>query len=108
MRWILSFLLVLGLGLAPLGMGALAAEAAAPAGAHQMPAMKDCGDRPGKHERSLTTGDSCCIAMCVAIAAAQSAMASPPSFKRLARRPGVALSPESYLAELPTPPPRRS
>jgi len=84
------------------------AMAAAPADHHgQMKADDHCDEEPTQ-DQDKSADKPCCAAMCMAVAVEPTSAAEPLAFAREAQRPALARSPHSYLAKLPTPPPRLS
>jgi hypothetical protein len=81
------------------------AMAAAPADHHQMMEKDHCGGEPSQ-DQDKSTDMSCCAAMCMAVAVDPASAAEQLDLSPAIQRPSVADSPHSYLAELPTPPPR--
>lgn len=82
------------------------AMAATPTNRH---AQNDhCGGQPAQDQDSKSADKPCCPAMCMALAVEPASVVEPIEFRRTAERPGLAASPHSYLAKLPTPPPRRT
>ena len=109
LRPLFAMLIVFGILFAPLAMQGGTAMAMAPADHHtKMTEKGHCGEQPAKNHDGKMMDKPCCAAMCAAIAVA------PPSEIGLpAPAPSVehaALDPfqRSFLAELPTPPPRRA
>jgi hypothetical protein len=84
------------------------AMAAAPANHHaQMQANDHCDGQPAQDQDNKSSTDKpCCAAMCIAVAIEPASVIEPLEFEQAAERPAVAESPHSYLARLPTPPPR--
>ena len=104
-RRFLAPLFALAMTIAPLGMPAMA-EAAAPAAHHgQMAKSAHCDQqpRPDRHHKAADKG--CCAAMCIAVAVpfGKSGLAQ---YRPSRERPASDQDHISYLAELPTPPPR--
>jgi hypothetical protein len=92
---------------APFAMQIGSAMAAVPSDHHsQMMEAGHCGEQPAKDHDGKATGKSCCVAMCTAIAVAPAAFVEPLDFPRSVERPALVQFQHSYLAELPTPPPR--
>lgn len=101
-------LLALAVLFAPLALQSGAAMAMAPAGHHsQMMNGGHCGEQPAKGHDGKAMDKSCCAAMCAAAAAIVPAIHNGPhALASTVKRPGLDLFRHSFLAELPTPPPR--
>lgn len=105
LRPIFAILVALGLLFTPFGMGSASAMAA-PADHHaQMMKSGHCGDQPSKKD-GKAMDKSCCVAMCSAIAVAPTMTPEPHVFTMSPDLPSIAQFHHSYLAKLPTPPPR--
>jgi len=92
---------------APLAMQSGGAMAMAPADHHsQMMESGHCGDQPAKGDHGKSAEKSCCVAMCAAVAVAPTASIEPHALVSSSERPSPAQFHHSFLAELPTPPPR--
>lgn len=103
------FVIALAMLIAPLATqsGAAMAMAMAPADHHaQMMESRHCGEQPAKGDHDKAPDTSCCVAMCAAVAVTPSASIEQHSFFRPIERPALDQSLHSFLAELPTPPPR--
>jgi hypothetical protein len=105
---LIATLIALAMALAPLAAPGAAAAAAPAAGHHaQMMDSGHCDERqPGEHDKGAL--DQCCVATCAA-----AALNAPPALDFALAATAVPLpSPEpfgrGYLADLPTPPPRRA
>jgi hypothetical protein len=84
-----------------------AAMAAMPSDHHsQMMEKGHCGEQPAKDKDGNPTGKSCCVAMCAAVAVNSTMSVSPLAYAPGRDQPAVEQSKRSFLAELPTPPPR--
>ena len=107
LRPLLAILLAIGMLLAPLGIRGGAAMAA-PATSHhgEMAKSDHCGEQPAKGQHDKASDNGCCIAMCMAVAPAPSAKLEPHFVTASVDRPGLDRSGSSFVAELPTPPPR--
>ena len=107
LRPLFAILIAIGLFLAPLAIRSGAAMAMPPSGHQEQMAMGEhCDEQPskGKHEKS---GESaCCIAMCMAVAPAPVCELPPQALAAALKSPASDQSGRSFLAELPTPPPR--
>ena len=107
LRPLLAILVAIGMFMAPLAIQSGAAMAMPQTGDHsQMMNGEHCGEQPsrGKHEK---LGESaCCVAMCMAFAPAPAAQLETHFFATSVDRPGLDRFGRSFLAELPTPPPR--
>jgi hypothetical protein len=105
LRPLFAILIAAAMLFAPFGMQG--AMAAAPADHHnQMKANGHCDGQPARNQNHKSAGKPCCAAMCMAIAVEQAERIESFYFKRVIARPPLAEPPHSYLAELPTPPPR--
>ena len=104
-RRFLALLFAVAMTLAPLGMPAMA-EAAAPASHHgQMAKSAHCDQQPQPSQHHKAADKSCCAAMCIAVVVP----AGHPQVElhhASRERPASDQDHISYLAELPTPPPR--
>ena len=110
-RRLLAILFAVAMIAAPLAMPAGEAMAAAPMAMDHdgEQAMADhCGGKadPGQHGKQV--GDGCCAAMCLGIALTPAAAGDLPAYAGVALRPSADQFHHSYLARLPTPPPRRA
>jgi hypothetical protein len=106
-RPLFAILVAIGMLLAPLAIRSGAAMAMPRSGDHaQMMKSGHCGEQPskGKHEKSGET--ACCVAMCMAVATAPASAADPHILTASIDVPGRDRTGHSFLAELPTPPPR--
>lgn len=105
LRPLFAILIAAAMLFVPFGMqGAMAAP---PADHHsQMQAKGHCDGQPARGQDHKSADKPCCAAMCMAIAIEPSASPEPIDFGRSVERPSLAERPDSYLAELPTPPPR--
>ena len=109
LRPLSAILIAFAMLFAPLAMQSGSAMAMAPADHHsQMMEKGHCGDQPARGKDGKATGKSCCVAMCTAIAVAPTASVEPMASTRLLERPSLERPNHSYLARLPTPPPRRA
>lgn len=106
-RLLLTTLIAAALLFAPFGMAA--AMAAAPADHHgQVNANDHCDGQVPQKQNPGSSEQPCCAAMCMAVVVEPAASREPIDFARAAERASLAERPHSYLADLPTPPPRRS
>lgn len=107
LRRLFAVLIAVAMLFAPLALRSGSAMAVAPANHHsQIMEKEHCGEQPGKDGKSA--GKSCCAAMCTAVAVAPVSPVEPFAFPLSIERPSLAQSSHSYLAKLPTPPPRRA
>lgn len=105
LRLIFAILIAAAMLFAPFGMQS--AMAAAPADHHSQLAANDhCDGQPAPEQDNKSADKPCCAAMCMGIAIEPAARVEPLDFGRTVERPSLAERPHSYLAELPTPPPR--
>jgi hypothetical protein len=109
LRPLFAILIAFAMLFAPLAMQSGAAMAAMPSDHHsQMMEKGHCGEQPAKGTDSKSTDMSCCVAMCTAIAMAPASVVEPFAYSRGIDRPAIDQLGRSFLAELPTPPPRRA
>ena len=108
LRPLFAILIAVAMLFAPLALQTGAAMAMAPAADHhaQMTESGHCGEQPAKSHKGKTVDKSCCAAMCTAIAVAPTPMSEPQVFASSIERPSLIQFDHSFLAELPTPPPR--
>lgn len=94
--------------LAPLGVISGSAMAMVPVANHHAQMMESghCDEQPATGKDSKSDGKSCCIAMCAAVAVEPGGPAEPQALLSSTERPSLAKFDHSFLAELPTPPPR--
>jgi hypothetical protein len=107
LRPLFAILVAIGMFLAPLAIRSGAAMAMPQTGDHADMAMGEhCGEQPskGKHEKSGE--QACCVAMCIAVAPAPVSGLEPQMLTASTDVPGRDRTGHSFLAELPTPPPR--
>ena len=106
-RPLFAILIAIGMFMAPLAIRGGAAMAMPPADHHQQMAMGDhCGKQPAKSKHEKSGEKVCCVAMCMAVAPAPSSQLEPQALAASLDQPGLAQFGRSFLAELPTPPPR--
>ena len=106
-RPLFAILFAFAMLFAPLAMQSGAAMAMAPADHHaQMMETGHCGEQPAKSQDGKMVDKSCCAAMCAAVAVAPTVSVEPHIFTSSVERPSPDQFQRSYLAELPTPPPR--
>jgi hypothetical protein len=106
-RPIFAILVAIGMFLAPLAIRGGVAMAMPQSGHHEQMAMADhCGEQSSscKHEKSGKNAD--CLAMCMAVALAPASDLEPQALAVSRDRPALDRFGRSFLAELPTPPPR--
>jgi hypothetical protein len=105
LRPLFAILIAAAMLFAPFGMpGAMAAT---PADHHgQMKANGHCDEQPARDQGHKSADKPCCAAMCMAVATEPAARVELLDFTRIVARPSLAERPNSFLAELPTPPPR--
>ena len=107
LRPLFAILIAVAMLFAPLAVQTGAAMAMAPADHHaQMTETDHCGEQPANSHDGKTVDKSCCAAMCTAIAVAPTPMLEPHVFSSSAERAALVQFNHSFLAELPTPPPR--
>lgn len=102
-----ALLIALAMLFAPLAMagGGMMAKAPAPDHHAQMQAEGHCGDEPAESQGKADDG-ACCVAACTGLALEPAIAAEPPLAAATARRPSPDSLRRSFLAKLPTPPPR--
>lgn len=103
-----AILIAVAMFFAPLAMQSGSAMAAMPDHHSQMTEKGHCGEQPVKGADSKSDGKSCCVATCTAIAIAPTTPVEPLAFSLSVDRPTLDQSGPSFLAKLPTPPPRRA
>lgn len=109
MRPLFAMLIAAAMLFAPFAMRAGSAMAMAPADHHaQMMERGHCGEQPANGKDGETVDKSCCVAVCAAIAIAPVAPLEPQAFAKNVDRPSLTPFHHSFLAKLPTPPPRRA
>lgn len=107
LRPLFAMLIAFAMLFAPLALQSGAAMAMVPADHHaQMMEAEHCGEQPAKSHEGKTADKSRCAAMCTAIAVAPAPMSEPHALASSTERPSLIQFDHSYLAELPTPPPR--
>lgn len=107
LRPLFAILVAIGMFMAPLAIRSGAAMAT-PAPDHHAQMAKDehCGEKPSKTQHQKSGDNSCCVAMCMAVAPAPAAELEPHLLAGSQDRPAPEQFGRSFLAELPTPPPR--
>jgi hypothetical protein len=109
LRSFLGILIACAMLFAPIALQSGAAMAMAPADHHsQMAGTGHCGEQPAKSQDGKMVDKSCCAAMCAAVAVAPYVALEPHVYALSVERPALSQFQRSYLAELPTPPPRRA
>lgn len=108
-RPLFAMLIVFAMLFAPFAVESGAAMAM-PAVDHQTQMMENghCTAQPGKSQDGKMVDKSCCAAMCAAVAVAPSVTLEPHAYASAVVRPALDQLQHSYLAKLPTPPPRRA
>lgn len=106
LRSLFGMLIAIAMLFAPLGLSSSSAMAMVPVADHHAPMMESghCDEQPGQDSQSDTK--SCCVAMCAAIALEPMTASEPHGLAPSPIRPSLAQFDPSFLAELPTPPPR--
>ena len=106
-RTLCAILIAFGMFLAPLAIRSGAAMAMPASGHHGEGAKSEhCGEQPAKSKHKKSGESACCVAMCVAVAPAPAFKVEPPIVTASLKRPAPDQYGRSFLAELPTPPPR--
>jgi hypothetical protein len=109
LRPLFAILIAVAMLFAPLATPTGSAMAAMPADHHaQMMEKGHCGEQPAKGQDGKAADKNCCVAMCAAAVVALSALVEPQIYHRTIQRPAPQQFGRSFLAELPTPPPRRA
>ena len=109
LRSLFAMLIAFAMLFAPVALQTGAAMAMAPADHHaQMMETGHCGEQPAKSHDGKAMDKSCCAAMCTAVAVAPSVEIEPHAHAPSVERPALDQFQHSFLAELPTPPPRRA
>lgn len=107
LRPLFAILFAVAMLFAPLATIGGSAMAMAPADHHaQMAESGHCGEQPAKGDHHKAPEKSCCVAMCAAVAVAPTTTIEPHALATSVDRPSLAQFHHSFLAELPTPPPR--
>ena len=107
LRPLFAILFAVAMLFAPLATIGGSAMAMAPADHHaQMAESGHCGEQPAKGDHHKAPEKSCCVAMCAAVAVAPTTTIEPNSLATSVDRPSLTQFDHSFLAELPTPPPR--
>ena len=107
LRPLFAMLVAFTMLLAPLALQSGAAMAMAPADHHaQMMESGHCGEQPAKSDHDKVPDKSCCVAMCAAVAVAPTVSVEPHVLVASVEQPSLTQFHHSFLAELPTPPPR--
>lgn len=93
---------------APLALRGGSAMAMVPAADHhaQMMDRGHCDDQPVEDKDSQSADQSCCVAMCTAIAIDAARATGPHDFHGPTGPPAPSQFRHDFLAKLPTPPPR--
>jgi hypothetical protein len=109
LRALFAMLIAFAMLFAPLALQSGAAMAMAPADHHaQMMKTGHCGEQPAKSQDGKMADKSCCAAMCAAVAVAPAVTVEPHAYAPSVEHPTLDQFQHSYLAKLPTPPPRRA
>lgn len=104
---VFAILIAAAMLFAPFAMQSGSAMAAMPSDHHaQTVNASHCEGQPAADQDGKAVDMSCCAAMCAAVAIAQVSTADPVAFARSIERPTLKQSLHSFLAKLPTPPPR--
>ena len=105
LRSLFGVLIAIAMLFAPLGLSS-GAMARVPVADHHAQNMESghCDEQPGEDSQSDTK--SCCVAMCTAIAVEPVKASEPLALAPSLIRPSLAQFDPSFLAKLPTPPPR--
>ena len=107
LRPFFAILIAAAMMLSPFAMRGGMAMAAAPADHHaQMAVDKHCGSQSGDRMSDTMNDKGCCAAMCANVTLPAAAPAEPIGFARRIDLPMIASIRASFLAKVPTPPPR--
>ena len=106
LRPIFAILIAIGMFLAPLAIRSGAAMAMPSDHHEQMNSAGHCGEQPSKSKHQKSDESACCVAMCTAVAPATAARLEPQFLTASVDLPALDRFGRSFLAELPTPPPR--
>ena len=108
LRPLFAILIAFAMLFAPLVVSSGSAMAMAPTADHhaQMTKSDHCGEQPAKNKHGKSDDQSCCAATCSAIAVAPVVPIESHALASSIERPPLIQSNDSFLAELPTPPPR--
>lgn len=107
-RSLFAILIAAAMLFAPLATQDGSAMAMAPAAQAQVIEKGHCQEQPAKGSDHNPASKSCCVAMCASLAIALAAPVQPFAYARSADQPAIEQFGRSFLAELPTPPPRRA
>lgn len=107
-RLLFAILIAVAMLFAPLAVSSGSAMAVAPSADHhaQMMDSGHCSEQPAQGDHDRAPEKSCCVAMCASVAVASSASVEPLIFLEPVERSSLVQLAHSFLAELPTPPPR--
>lgn len=108
LRPLFATLIALAMLFAPLAVSSGSAMAMAPSTDHHAQAKDSghCGEQPAEDKHAKPDDSSCCVAMCTAIAVAPTTPIEPQMLASSTERPTPSQFHRSFLAKLPTPPPR--
>lgn len=105
-RPLFAILIAAAMLFAPLVAGSGTAMASVPGDHHGQAMTSDHCAQPEEGDADKASDKPCCVAMCAATVIALPTEFEPQVFGRQAVRPALVTSDHSFLAELPTPPPR--
>ena len=108
LRPLFTMLIGFAMLFAPLGVGSGSAMAMVPSANHHAQVIDSghCGERPAKGDHDQAPDNSCCIAMCAAVTVASATSTGRHIVPQPIEPPALVQFNHSFLAELPTPPPR--
>ncbi len=108
LRQLSAMMIAVAMLFAPAGLASGSAMAMAPASDHHAQAMDSghCEEQPVPSDDGQSGEQPCCAAMCTAIAVAPATPTEPVAPAASPDRPSPSGPGHSFLAELPTPPPR--
>ena len=108
LRRLSAMMIAVAMLVAPVGLASGSAMAMVPASDHHAQAMDSghCDDEPTPTNEGQSDEQPCCAAMCTAIAMAAAGPVEPLAPAASPDRPSRFGPGHSFLAELPTPPPR--
>jgi hypothetical protein len=108
LRQLSAVMIAVAMLFAPVAMASGSAMAMPPTADHHAQAIDSghCEEQPGPSKDSHSDEQPCCAAMCTGIAVAPAGPAEPLALAASPDRPSPSGLGHSFLAELPTPPPR--
>ena len=102
-----AILIAAAMILSPFAMRSGMAMAAAPGNHHARMTSEDhCGAQQGERDAGKAIDKNCCAAMCANIVLPTAVPVEPLAYAQCIDQPAIAAIGKSFLAKLPTPPPR--